>query len=148
MSRSIGKSPYTRRLYLVGTLLAMMSVVGCSGSNPGSSEASADNALWCKEHGVEEKYCVLCHPEIKEDGEMLLCKEHGNIPEAICIACHPELKEKYEACPHDLPKAFCPKCSPEFAATLSEEEKAASETLSGEHDHEHKDESKSEGDQS
>jgi hypothetical protein len=88
--------------------------MGCGSQEGGvTATAAADEALWCKEHGVEEKYCVLCHPEIREDPDMLLCAEHGDIPEAICTACHPELKEKYETCPHELPTAFCPKCSPE-----------------------------------
>lgn len=66
--------------------------------------------LWCQEHGVEEKFCILCHPEIKNDPSILLCKEHFDIPEAICTACHPELKAKYKTCPHELPVAFCPQC--------------------------------------
>lgn len=107
-------------------------LTGCSGQSSTASVASADDALWCKEHGVEEKYCVLCHPEIREEGDLLLCPEHGNIPEAICTACHPELKEQYEACPHDLPTAFCPKCSPEFAA--AQESGGAG---GGEHHHDH-----------
>ena len=113
-------------------LLLVAGLTGCSKepSTPQAAVASADEGLWCKEHGVEEKYCVLCHPEIQDDPDLLLCKEHGNIPEAICTACHPELKEKYEACPHDLPKAFCPECSPEFAAFQKGES-----TGSPEHDH-------------
>jgi cobalt-zinc-cadmium efflux system membrane fusion protein len=48
----------------------------------------ADYGLYCKEHGVPEKFCMLCHPELKE--KLLLCPEHGNIPEDICTKCHPE----------------------------------------------------------
>jgi membrane fusion protein, heavy metal efflux system len=69
---------------------------------------SADSGLFCKEHGVPEKFCTLCHPELKEN--LLLCKEHGEIPEDICTLCHPELAKKYnitDLCPHGLPKAFC-----------------------------------------
>ncbi len=70
-----------------------------------------DYGLYCKEHGVPEKFCTLCHPELKE--KLLLCPEHGNIPEDICTLCHPEVKEKHdvEVCPeHGLPKHFCVKC--------------------------------------
>jgi len=68
-------------------------------------------AAMCPEHQVEEKYCTICHPEIKNDPKVLLCKEHGDIPEAICTACHPELKSKYATCPHELPPAFCALCA-------------------------------------
>src|SRR3954468_7404841 len=71
-------------------------------------EASADSGLYCKEHGVPEKFCTLCHPELKET--LLLCKEHGDIPEDICTLCHPEVAKKYnitELCPHGLPVHFC-----------------------------------------
>jgi cobalt-zinc-cadmium efflux system membrane fusion protein len=71
-------------------------------------EDSADSGLFCKEHGVPEKFCTLCHPELKE--KLLLCKEHGDIPEDICTLCHPEVAKKYnitELCPHGLPVHFC-----------------------------------------
>lgn len=119
-------------------------VSGCTGGSADSTEA----ALWCEEHGVEEKYCVLCHPEIRENSDLLLCPEHGNIPEAICTACHPELKEKYESCPHDLPTAFCPKCSPEFAATLKDGDAAGHGHGEHDHDHDHGHDHGSEGDES
>ena len=70
-----------------------------------------DYGLYCEEHGVPEKFCTICHPELKD--KLLLCPEHGNIPEDICTLCHPELKEKHdiEVCPeHGLPKHFCSKC--------------------------------------
>src|SRR5262245_44100609 len=52
--------------------------------------AAGDEAgLYCDEHGVPEKFCTLCHQELKE--KLLLCKEHGNIPEDICTLCHPEV---------------------------------------------------------
>lgn len=88
----------------------------------GAQASAAGGELWCEEHGVEEKYCVICHPEIRENSDLLLCPEHGDIPEAICTACHPELKDKYETCPHELPTAFCPTCA---------------EQGGEEHDHEH-----------
>ena len=71
-----------------------------------------DYGLFCKEHGVPEKFCTLCHPELKE--KLLLCPEHGNIPEDICTKCHPENAEKYDIkpCEDGLPAHFCPKCHP------------------------------------
>lgn len=69
---------------------------------------SADAGLFCKEHGVPEKFCTICHPKLKQT--LLLCKEHGDIPEDICTLCHPEVAKKYnitDLCPHGLPKAFC-----------------------------------------
>ena len=71
-----------------------------------------DYGPYCKEHGVPEKFCTICHPELKD--KLLLCTEHGNIPEDICTLCHPEVEKKYdiEMCPkgHGLPKHFCSKC--------------------------------------
>ncbi|MFO0890969.1 MAG: efflux RND transporter periplasmic adaptor subunit [Isosphaeraceae bacterium] len=78
----------------------------------GRQNSAQADALQCKEHGVPEKFCTLCHKELKSS--LMLCKEHGNIPEDICTLCHPEVKEKYgiEMCPngHGLPKHFCFKC--------------------------------------
>lgn len=70
-----------------------------------------DYGLFCKEHGVPEKFCTICHKELKD--KLLMCAEHGNIPEDICTLCHKENKDKYdiEMCPeHGLPKHFCIKC--------------------------------------
>jgi len=89
---------------LAATVLAL-ALAACS------KEPTAAAATMCPEHKVEEKYCTICHPEIKNDPKVLLCKEHGDIPEAICTACHPELKSKYATCPHDLPPAFCAFCA-------------------------------------
>lgn len=75
-------------------------------------QASADAGLYCKEHGVPEKFCTLCHEELIKT--LMLCKEHGNIPEDICTKCHPEVEKKYkiEMCPkgHGLPASFCVEC--------------------------------------
>ena len=62
--------------------------------------AAEDAGLYCKEHGVPEKFCTLCHEEIKD--KLMLCKEHGNIPEDICTLCHPEVAKKYnlQMCPN------------------------------------------------
>ena len=72
----------------------------------------ADAGPYCEEHGVPEKFCTLCHPELKE--KLLLCPEHGNIPEDICTLCHKDVQKKYniKMCPngHGLPEHFCIKC--------------------------------------
>jgi membrane fusion protein, heavy metal efflux system len=80
---------------------------------PLAKSGEADYGLFCKEHGVPEKFCTLCHPELKE--KLLLCPEHGSIPEDICTKCHPENAAKYDItpCEHGLPAHFCPKCHPE-----------------------------------
>lgn len=74
---------------------------------------AGDDGLYCEEHGVPEKFCVICHPELEET--LLLCPEHGNIPEDICTLCHPNVKEKLriETCEHGLPKHFCQTCKAE-----------------------------------
>ncbi len=85
-------------------LLIVLSLSACN-------KAKEDYGLYCKEHGVPEKFCTLCHAELK--GKLMLCTEHGNIPEDICTLCHKEVKEKYdiEVCPdHGLPKHFCIEC--------------------------------------
>lgn len=80
-----------------------------------------DSGLFCAEHGVPEKFCTLCHEELK--GKLLLCKEHGDIPEDICTLCHPEVeaKHKIEMCPkgHGLPKHFCTECRTIQAASTA-----------------------------
>ncbi len=74
--------------------------------------AAADSGPYCEEHGVPEKFCTLCHPELKD--KLLLCPEHGNIPEDICTLCHKDVQKKYniKMCPkgHGLPEHFCIKC--------------------------------------
>ncbi|CAN5679014.1 hypothetical protein BH23PLA1_BH23PLA1_12210 [soil metagenome] len=80
---------------------------------PAAPEHSADSGLYCNEHGVPEKFCTLCHPELKES--LLLCKEHWDIPEDICTLCHPEVEEQHNivTCEHELPASFCPQCAGE-----------------------------------
>jgi cobalt-zinc-cadmium efflux system membrane fusion protein len=77
----------------------------------GPPQGDADAGLACEEHGVPERFCTLCHPELKD--ELLLCEEHGGIPEEICTSCHPEVAAKYgiKTCEeHGLPEAFCSLC--------------------------------------
>lgn len=75
------------------------------------AQGGDDAGLYCKEHGVPEKFCTLCHAELKD--KLLLCKEHGDIPEDICSLCHPEVVKKYnvKVCKeHGLPESFCSLC--------------------------------------
>ena len=32
----------------------------------GEAKVVKDYGLYCKEHGVPEKFCTLCHPELKD----------------------------------------------------------------------------------
>ena len=109
----------------IGMIAAAVAVVGVGCSEPvvpppetETASASEDYGLYCKEHGVPEKFCTLCHPELGE--ELLLCPEHGGIPEDICTLCHPEVEAKYDLvmCPkgHGLPQYFCTECAQEPAA--------------------------------
>lgn len=81
---------------------------------------SEDAGLYCKEHGVPEKFCTICHEELADS--LMLCKEHGNIPEDICTLCHPEVAKKYQIqmCKeHGLPEHFCVKCGNGPSASLN-----------------------------
>lgn len=85
---------------------------------PAVAQVQADDGgLRCVEHGVPEKFCTLCHPELK--GKLMWCEEHG-VPEDICTLCHPEVKAKYNVttCEHGLPSEFCPKCGKGQAPNL------------------------------
>src|SRR5215208_2036536 len=91
------------------------------GPEPGAAAAKDQDeaGLYCKEHGVPEKFCTLCHEELKSS--LLLCKEHGDIPEDICTLCHPEVAAKYriKTCKeHGLPAHFCAKCGKGPSAAL------------------------------
>src|SRR4051794_27228023 len=83
--------------------------------------ANEDAGLYCKEHGVPEKFCTLCHEELTRT--LMLCKEHGNIPEDICTRCHPEVEKKYNIamCPkgHGLPREFCVECGKVTSASAA-----------------------------
>ena len=98
----------------------------------GGPARPATSGLYCKEHGVPEAFCTLCHAELK--AKLMLCKEHGDIPEDICTLCHPELKKAHdiEMCPkgHGLPKHFCNQCGTNPSASLD----APDDGWCGEHD--------------
>lgn len=102
------RSMFNGMLGFAGVAILALAAEGCSPEGGGGGSVKAAEAQ-CK-HEVTEKFCPLCHPEVRKDPNVLLCKEHGNIPEDICTACHPELKAKIKACPHELPPAFCPQC--------------------------------------
>src|SRR5262249_20323257 len=88
------------------------------GGQPPDAE---DAGLYCKEHGVPEKFCTICHRELAE--KLMLCKEHGNIPEDICTLCHPEVAKKYniQVCKeHGLPEHYCVKCGRGPSASLDQ----------------------------
>lgn len=106
-------------------------LMGCSDSTGGNKSSGTLQAaeLMCQEHGVPEKFCTICHPEIKKDPNILLCKEHYDIPEDICTACHAELKAKIKTCPHELPPAFCQEC--QKAKARSGAQKAESPKTTG-----------------
>ncbi|RUL87012.1 efflux RND transporter periplasmic adaptor subunit [Tautonia sociabilis] len=93
-----------------------------------------DYGLYCKEHGVPEKFCTLCHEELT--GTLLLCTEHGGIPEDICTLCHPEAEAKYDLAmctEHDLPEQFCGECGngPGAAAALPDDGWCAAHNMPG-----------------
>jgi cobalt-zinc-cadmium efflux system membrane fusion protein len=128
---NISKDKHMKR-FLLGSLIVLgilaITGIGVSALRPDlmppwarlkPSTAVADSGPQCEEHGVPEKFCTLCHPELKE--KLLLCPEHGNIPEDICTLCHKESQQKYniKMCPkeHGLPEHFCSKCSKEPTAS-------------------------------
>ncbi len=90
---------------------------------PAPAQDKEDAGLYCKEHGVPEKFCTLCHEELTKS--LMLCKEHGNIPEDVCTKCHPEVEKKYniEMCPkgHGAPKHYCVECGTISSASLPDD---------------------------
>ncbi len=115
------------------------------------------NRLWCREHGVYEDECVICHPELanknksasgveskslqsnqdgniheeeitiepgKRDPNRLWCREHG-VYEDECLICHPELAGKSNASSevlfcstHQVPERQCGICQPQLTKDL------------------------------
>jgi cobalt-zinc-cadmium efflux system membrane fusion protein len=77
----------------------------------GEPRDAGSSAPLCKEHGVPECFCTLCHPEL--EATLLMCREHG-LPEEICTVCHPEAAEKYGmtslCAAHGLPRSLCARC--------------------------------------
>lgn len=111
MSRVLSVAPLSL-LIAIGAAIAGCSPEGAeSGKPPVAAAPGAVKEALCK-HEVADKFCPLCHPEIRNDPNILLCKEHDNIPEDICTACHPELKAKYKVCKHELPRLICKACAP------------------------------------
>lgn len=102
--------------WLPGAIRARLPLVAKAADTP-----SEDAGLYCEEHGVPEKFCTLCHEELKSS--LLLCKEHGDVPEDICTRCHPELEKKYNIrmCPrgHGLPEHFCYECGKTTSASTT-----------------------------
>ena len=87
----------------------------------GQAPAAEDAGLYCKEHGVPEKFCTICHPELAD--KLMLCKEHGSIPEDICTLCHPEVAKELNIrmCQeHGLPEHFCFMCGNGPSASLNQ----------------------------
>lgn len=74
--------------------------------------ATKGAGVFCREHGVPERFCTHCHVELVS--ELRLCAKHGNIPEAICTKCDPEAATRYglQMCRkgHGLPAHFCIEC--------------------------------------
>ena len=87
MNRILRLSSHASLIY-ISMLLLLGALVGCSGK----SAAPAAAELMCNEHDVPERFCTICHPELKS--KLLMCQEHG-VPEEICTICHPEAARKY-----------------------------------------------------
>ena len=67
----------------------------CLACNPSLAGGNAND--WCKEHGVPESKCTVCHPEILTGAAAAdWCREHG-VPESQCMTCHPEVAVKGSA---------------------------------------------------
>jgi cobalt-zinc-cadmium efflux system membrane fusion protein len=125
-----------RKLLLTAAILVGIALVGVgvgltrpgwlpAWARPGNAGPEAESTqagLYCKEHGVPEAFCTLCHEDLKKT--LMLCKEHGNIPEDICTLCHPEVEKKHqiEMCPqgHGLPRHFCVACGKSPSASANE----------------------------
>lgn len=89
-----------------------------------TEEPRDPNRLWCKEHGVYEDECLICHPELAKKAEgasaqeaprdpnRLWCNEHG-LYEDECVICHPELAKApkaeptAQAAPRDPNRLWC-----------------------------------------
>lgn len=82
------------------------------GGAPGSAAPPRSELLFCKEHGVPEIYCTICHPELA--AREPYCQEHGLL-EAICTLCDPTARERLglrTLCgEHGLPVSFCRECA-------------------------------------
>ncbi|MBI1246739.1 RND transporter [bacterium] len=95
----------------VGLLgVALLSLLGCSSSQPTAADSNEPSELtsdehghvhdewWCAEHGVPEEVCALCDTSLiadfKAKGDW--CEEH-NRPASQCFVCSPELFDGFAA---------------------------------------------------
>src|SRR5512135_79750 len=82
----------------------------------GQAPAAEDAGLYCKEHGVPEKFCTLCHPEVAKKYKLQRCKEHG-LPEHFCSQCGQGLSASRNepddgwCAAHGKPEALCQECA-------------------------------------
>jgi hypothetical protein len=92
--------------------LAAALVAGLAWARPDLVPDLAGEGAGCARHGVPERFCTICHPDLQ--AVLTLCAEHGNIPAEICTLCHPAARRAHriEMCPlgHGLPKHFCARC--------------------------------------
>ena len=96
-----------------------------------NDEKRITNRLWCKEHGVYEDECFICHPELEPKNsenyspDRLWCNEHS-VYEDECFICNPELASKNSEdvskglyCEeHRVPEKECGICHPELTTLL------------------------------
>jgi len=83
------------------------------------------NRLWCREHGLYEDECVLCHPELAAQAmkEPAVSGEvppdaHGHAHEDGHDHGHVQTAEGLFCGEHNLPEALCGICQPQLAETL------------------------------
>ncbi len=130
----------TKTIYVSGILfftfaflqaLSMVSYGDEVHSKRMNDEERVTNRLWCKEHGVYEDECFICHPELEsknrenDSTDRLWCNEHG-VYEDECFICNPELASKNSEdvskglyCEeHRVPEKECGICHPELTTLL------------------------------
>lgn len=70
------------------------------GKHEHDSEEGGHNlhGFWCVEHGVPEKICGQCHPDVAAEFQKKgdWCEEHKR-PDSQCFIHHPELRDKFIA---------------------------------------------------
>ena len=84
-------------LFVIAGVVFALALVGICVAED-KEEKPAKAVVLCKDHGVPEDVCVMCHPklskEFKAKGDW--CKEH-KVPESQCFACNPDLVAKFKA---------------------------------------------------